>query len=280
MKQLFTLLFAAAIPLISLANKDYDIFDRLEKLDNVTIGTEFDFGGFEGHDLKINGIDCKVVEPEKAAKGNPWVLRARFWGHEPQTDYALLKAGFHITYCDVVDLYGSPAAVARWNAFYDVMRRVGLAKKVVLEGMSRGGLIIYNWAAANPSKVACIYADAPVMDIKSWPMGEGSSEGSRGDEQQMLKAYGFDSREQAIAWTSNPIDHAAVIYKARIPLIHVVGDVDIVVPVAENTAIFQERLTALRSTQLEVIHKPTIGHHPHSLPYPTPIVNFILKAIQ
>ena len=34
------------------------------------------------------------------------------------------------------------------------------AKEAVLEGMSRGGLIIYNWAIANPDKVAAIYADA------------------------------------------------------------------------------------------------------------------------
>jgi hypothetical protein len=35
--------------------------------------------------------------------------------------------------------------------------------------MSRGGLIIYNCAVANPEKVAAIYGDAPVMDFKSWP---------------------------------------------------------------------------------------------------------------
>ena len=31
--------------------------------------------------------------------------RARFWGHEPQTDIDLLEKGFHIVYCDVADLY-------------------------------------------------------------------------------------------------------------------------------------------------------------------------------
>lgn len=47
------------------------------------------------------------------------------------------------------------------------MVKAGFNKKVALEGMSRGGLIVYNWAAQNPEKVACIYADAPVMDFKS-----------------------------------------------------------------------------------------------------------------
>ena len=58
-------------------------------------------------------------------------------------------------------------AVQRWNSFYKRMVKAGFNKKVALEGMSRGGLIVYNWAAQNPEKVACIYADAPVMDFKS-----------------------------------------------------------------------------------------------------------------
>ena len=65
------------------------------------------------------------------------------------------------------------------TAFYDELTgRHGLAKKTVLEGFSRGGLFAYNWAAANPEKVACIYGDAPVCDFKSWPGGKGRSPGS------------------------------------------------------------------------------------------------------
>lgn len=32
------------------------------------------------------------------------------------------------------------------------MVKAGFNKKVALEGMSRGGLIVYNWAAQNPEK--------------------------------------------------------------------------------------------------------------------------------
>ena len=34
------------------------------------------------------------------ADGKPWVWRARFFGHEPQFDIAMLK-GYHVVYCDV-----------------------------------------------------------------------------------------------------------------------------------------------------------------------------------
>ncbi len=238
---------------------------------------EFNFYGYRGVDFSFNGVACKMVFPRHEAKGRPWVLRARFWGHEPQTDIELLERGFHIMYCDVADLYGAPVAIKRWNKFYSLMRRNGFSRKVVLEGMSRGGLPVYNWAAANPGKVACIYADAPVMDIKSWPMGKGSSAGSADDARQLLVAYGFKSSAEAEAWKKNPLDHAAAINRAGIPCLHVVGDADDVVPVAENTAIF-ERKMAEKGTPITVIHKPGVGHHPHSLNNPRPIVDFILKA--
>lgn len=243
----------------------------------VTESKPFNFHGYRGIEFTNDANQCFVVSPRVQAIGKPWMIRARFWGHEPQTDIDLLEKGFHIVYCDVADLYGSPQAVARWDSFYKRMRKAGFDKKVALEGMSRGGLIVYNWAAKNPEKVACIYADAPVMDFKSWPMGKGTSAGSAGDAQQLLKAYGFSNEQEALDWNQNPIDAAAVIAKAKIPVLHVVGDADDVVPVAENTAIFEERLQKL-GAPLTVIHKPGVGHHPHSLNNPDPIVRFILTA--
>jgi pimeloyl-ACP methyl ester carboxylesterase len=192
-------------------------------------------------------------------------------------DIDLLERGFHLTYCEVGDLYGSQQAVDRWNTFYKLAIKAGLNKKVALEGMSRGGLIIYNWAAQNTKKVACIYGDAPVMDLKSWPIGEGIYRGDDGCISTMLGAYGFASKQEAKEWVANPIDHAAVIAKAKIPIIHVVGDADIIVPPSENSAIFEERLKQCGHT-MTVINKPGVGHHPHSLNDPKPILEFILKA--
>lgn len=238
---------------------------------------QFNFHGYQGYDFEFNGVACKIVKPAKAVEGNPWIWRARFWGHEPQTDIDLLEHGFHVVYCEVGDLYGADKAVKRWNDFYKYLVKNGFHKKAVLEGMSRGGLIVYNWAAQNPKKVACIYADAPVMDIKSWPMGKGAYEGSEIDIKRMLAAYGFDDEAEALKWKKNPLNHARKIAKAGIPVLHVVGDADVIVPVAENTAVFEKEMNAL-GTPITVIHKPGIGHHPHSLNNPEPIVRFILKS--
>lgn len=237
----------------------------------------FCFHGFEGYDFETDGVACKLVRPRHEAPGRPWVLRARFWDHEPQTDIALLEQGFHVAYCDVADGYGAPRYLDRWDAFYKRMRRAGLSRRVVLEGMSRGGLAVYNWAARHPRRVACIYADAPVLDIASWPLGRGASAGSAPDVARLLAAYGFADETEALAWRSNPLDHAERIARAGIACLHVVGDADSVVPVAENTARFEAALRRYGG-DLRVIHKPGVGHHPHSLADPSPIVRFILRA--
>ena len=94
---------------------------------------------------------------------------------------ALLERGFHIVYMDVAEMYGNEASINLWDQFYDYMQQLGMSKKVVLEAMSRGGIYAYNWAIRNPTKVAAIYADAPVLDIKSWPGGMGKGPGSKED---------------------------------------------------------------------------------------------------
>lgn len=238
--------------------------------------TYSNFYGYVCADFTFAGRACKVVKPRKAATGLPWVWRARFWGHEPQTDLALLERGFHVVYCDVTELFGNQQAIRLWNDYYALMRRCGLAKKVVLEGMSRGGVYIYNWALANPTKVACIYADAPVLDLKSWPGGKGTSAGSKVDWNTFMADYQLNE-EQADNFSSSPLDKAASIARLGFPMLHVVGDADTIVPVAENTAPFAQKIQAAGG-RIILIHKPGIGHHPHSLPNPDPIVDFILAA--
>ena len=238
---------------------------------------EANFYGFSLTQFQFNGVDCKLARPKKVAKGMPWVWRARFWGHEPQTDIALLERGFHIAYCDVSDLFGNQEAVERWNGFYNLMLRNGLSKKVALEGMSRGGLIIYNWAEQNPDKVACVYADAPVLDGKSWPGGVGNGKGSPEDWEHFKKSYDLKSDAEIKAFQGNPIHKMKSIAKGGYPMLHVCGETDEVVPIAENTVLFEKGVRKYGG-QIETVYKPDNGHHPHSLKNPKLIVDFILRA--
>lgn len=237
--------------------------------DDTWPGKKSDFHTFDQYDFTVGELQCKVVTPTNTTVSKPWVWRARFFGHEPQTDVALLKKGFHVAYVDVKGLWGSPEAVARWDTFYEYLTTVhGFAKKPALEGMSRGGLIIYNWAAKNPDKVACIYADAPVCFLM-YRLDAG------GNGMRMLQPYGL-TPEQAKTFKGNPIDNLQPLADANVPLLHVVGDADTVVPVSKHTAVLENRYKALGGS-IQVIHKEGVGHHPHSLKDPTPIVDFILE---
>ena len=240
-------------------------------------GTFSKWKGFQRCDFQIDGKAALVIIPEKAAEGQPWVWHGEFFGHKPAPDIALLKKGFHIVYLKVPNLLGSPTAVAHWNDCYRHMTTVhGLGKKPALVGLSRGGLYCYNWAIANPNSVSCIYGDAPVCDFKSWPGGFETGKGSPKNWQLVLQLWNFKNDEEAKAYDGNPVDQLKPLAEAKVPLLHVYGDADDVVPWKENTGLIAERYQALGGN-IQLIAKPGVGHHPHGLKDSTPIVDFILK---
>lgn len=239
----------------------------------------FNYHGYKGYKYLDNGVEYRLVFPYKHADGNPWIWRTCLFGEAPQTELDLLERGFTVAYCDVEDLYGSPSAIDRCNRFYDLAVDAGLNSKVVLEGMDYGALTAYNWAASNVEKVAAIYADAPVMDFKTWPMGHGGKRSDK-DTEALLKAYGFTSEQEAMEWKKNPIDHADIFGRANLPMIHVVGESDIIVPVSTNTDVFAERLKKY-DYKLNVVRKTGAGHLPYSEAYPYHnIVRYILQSTE
>lgn len=217
-----------------------------------------------------------VMFPNKANDKKQWIWRARFWGTEPQVDIALLEKGFHLVYIDVSGMYGNSEAVDIWCDFYSfVQKKYDLNTKVTLECMSRGGLIAYNWASQNTDKVACIYADAPVCDIKSWPGGLGVGLGSYLDWKYCLRRYGL-TEQSVLGFEKMPVNNCVNVAKANIPVIHVCGDSDEHVPYEENSKIIKEKFDKI-GTKFKLVLKKEGKHHPHSLKNPKPIVDFILE---
>jgi len=199
-------------------------------------GKKSEWHGFTRYDFQLDRRECRIIVPEKAAPGKPWVWRARFPDWHYQMDSILIHKGFHVVYIDTDYLFGSPKCVEIWENFYKYLTsQYGLNKKVALEGVSRGGLYVYNFAKKYPEQVSCIYAEAPVCDFKSWPGGKGFCKGDPESWKLVMTAYNFMTEKEALEYADNPIDNLEEMAAAKIPIFHSIGLNDSIVPPEENT---------------------------------------------
>ena len=241
-------------------------------------GRQSTWHGYERFDFPLpgDGARCIVVAPKTPSRNKPWIWRARFWGHQPALELQLLEQGFHLAYCEVGGLFGAPSAVERWNKFHALAVREGLSPRPILEGMSRGGLIIINWASANPDKVAAIYGDNPVCNFNSWPGGK-NGKFSKKDWQRCLRAYGLAAA--AAPHHPQPLTPATLkpLAEKRVPIALVLGLADKVVPVEENGEILARNYESLGGP-LKVWRKPGKGHHPHGLHPPDDLATWLART--
>jgi pimeloyl-ACP methyl ester carboxylesterase len=226
---------------------------------------------------QVDGRPCRLVLPKCGLRQDRrWAWRAEFFGIFAEADAELLRRGYPLAYMDVQNHYGAPKAMAHFDAFYAFSRELQLHQRVALIGLSRGGLFVYNWAIRRPESTACIYADAPVCDIRCWPCGMRTALPAPDDRVRCLEMYGLTEKTLRSQYRP-PIEEVAVLAKAGVPLIHVCGDADHSVVLAENTLpLLRNFMGAGGSCRL--IIKPGCGHHPHGLPDPTPIADFIDEA--
>ncbi|QDV35612.1 alpha/beta hydrolase family protein [Tautonia plasticadhaerens] len=137
-----------------------------------------------------------------------------------------LDAGIAVAGIDVGESFGSPEGRATYTAFYEeLVRGRGLSPRPCLLARSRGGLMLYNWAVEHPESVACIAGIYPVCDLRSYPGVERAS-----------TAYGLtpDGLAEALA-RHNPVDRVEPLAKAGVPVFHLHGDADAVVPLESNS---------------------------------------------
>ncbi|CAH0994478.1 hypothetical protein EMA8858_00588 [Emticicia aquatica] len=235
--------------------------------------------GFIRHDFTFDGRNVSVIIPNKSLSSNPWVWKAQFLDWHTDADSILIAQGFYLVFVNADNQYGSPKAVAIWNKFYDfITQKYNLQKKVALEGVSRGGLYVYNWAKQNPEKVACIYAEAPVCDFKSWPAGFGKGIGSKTDWELLKKEYGFANDNEAKLFLNNPIDSLEALAKAKVPVLHTIGLNDEIVPVDENTFLLINKYIRLGGIATVIPctkGKHTLNGHHFDIETPQIVADFI-----
>ncbi len=228
--------------------------------------TKSEWQGYEKQSFALDDHAAFVVVPKVAAPGNPWIWRTSFPNFHSEVDQELVHNGFHIGYIDVVAMLGSDASLDVMDRFYEVVRlHWNLAARPALEPCSRGGLHAYRYAVRHPGRVACIFGDVPVMDLKSWPLGWPQNKAQVADA---LKHYGFASIDALREYKGNPIDTLDAIAQAKIPLRHVICMNDEVVPPQENTLASKRRLQELGHDMDLVMVEHSDDFHGHHFAMP------------
>ena len=199
-----------------------------------------------------------ILRPQKAASDGtrPWVWYApTFIDRYPNKSNEwlfrrLLDSGYAVCGVEVGESYGSPAGRKVFSAFYEsIIKEYKLDAKVHLVAQSRGGLMHYNWASENADKVRAIAGIYPVCDLRSYPGLE-----------KAAPAYGISAKELEGALSKhNPIDRLEPLAKAKVPILHIHGDSDKVVPLNANSQVIAERYKALGGL-MELIAIPGKGH--------------------
>ena len=113
-------------------------------------GEPTNFQGFTLFTIPVGKDKATVLCPSNPAEGRPWVLAPSYYdlksapvAYIAQTELELVKRGFYVVTFNLGNTYGSPDAIAKWDALYPVMtKKYGMAKKPALMGLSREGLAI------------------------------------------------------------------------------------------------------------------------------------------
>jgi pimeloyl-ACP methyl ester carboxylesterase len=180
---------------------------------------------------------CIVVVPMSTAPATHGPGKAVTGTTNPRVKSNSSSAGFILPTLSPASLLG-PAAMGR--LVHVPYRKARVVQEAGFVGMSRGGEFAYTWAAANPDRVSCIYAD------------------NTGSNPEVFRKLG----DLAVN---------------DVPLLLVCGSID---PLLGKNALAIESIYQQFGGRVSIMIKEGAGHHPHSLRDPKPIVDFIVQSFQ
>ncbi len=191
--------------------------------------------------LRVGESNAFVIMPPASVRvkgSTPWVWYAPTLGdRHPSRDEQwmidqLTSAGIAIAGVDVGESYGSPKGVRVYQQFYrQLTGERGFRTKPVLLARSRGGLMLYSWAVSHADCVGAIAGIYPVCNIASYPGIETAA-----------PAFDLTAKELKDSLMQyNPIDKLQALAKASVPVFHIQGDSDKVVPHEENSGLLASR---------------------------------------
>ena len=229
--------------------------------------------GQDGEEFALCGRLAFVIMPPKSegTTTQSWVWYAPTVPGLPTVEEEMmvqhfLDAGLAIAGI-VGPSYGSPRGRAMYSVLYDELVGIrGFSKKPALLARSRGGLMLYNWAVEHPDSVSCVAGIYPVCDLSSYPGLD-----------KACGAYEMSEAELAACLSlHNPVDRIAPLAQAGVPLFHLHGDNDEVVPLEENSAALADNYRK-HGGDMELIVVPGQGHNRDPLWFQsTALINFVI----
>lgn len=230
-----------------------------------------------GETFALNGNSAFVILPKGARNSEevPWVWYAPTLNGLPANSEKwmferFLNSGVAVAGIDVGESFGSPRGRQKYSEFYDyLVESYHFSKKPCLLARSRGGLMLYNWAVENPESVAGIAGIYPVCNISSYP-----------GVAKACAAYELSAEQlEAELAKHNPVSRLEGLAKAKVPIFHIHGDNDNVVPLSENSELLQKRYLELGGEiELEVVEGQ--GHNMWDGWFQSEnLVRFVLKSL-
>jgi alpha-beta hydrolase superfamily lysophospholipase len=212
-------------------------------------------GGTRVH-LDLAGRWGFVTLPPREQRTGKWVWYAptlkNVYPHATLDFYTarLLEAGIGFAGMDVGEAYGSPAGTRLFEAFHAfVSGEFALSPRVTLLPQSRGGLLLYNWATRHPQNVERIAGIYPVCDVRLWPgLTKAAAEYNMSEAQLAAEVARY-----------NPIDLLEPLAKSGVPILHLHGDSDAVVPIDPHSGELARRYRALGG-KMELAALAGTGH--------------------
>ena len=190
-----------------------------------------------GEAFQLDGHDAFVILPPNTKGDTPWVWYApTLRGLPAQSEVWMFKRfltkGIAIAGIDVGESFGSPKGAALYGKLYShLVNKRGFGKKPCLLARSRGGLMLYSWAVENPKSVGGVVGIYPVCNVASYP-----------GIARAASAYELTADQlKADLQKYNPIDRLKQLAKAGVPVFHIHGDNDRVVPLEANSAELAKR---------------------------------------
>lgn len=187
-----------------------------------------------GETFTVAGCTAFIIYPDKLPADSaaiPWVWYAPTLPNLPGPEEVwmfrqFLAAGIAIAGIDVGESMGNANGRKKYSALYaELTAHRHFASKPVLLARSRGGLMLYNWAVEHPAQVAAIAGIYPVCDLRSYPGIE-----------KAAAAYGWPVKKmQRRLAENNPVTRLKPLAMAGVPILHLHGDVDELVPLPDNS---------------------------------------------